>query len=402
MMWSQRVSTTVQGKTVQAMSTPTDILVVAAPNEARGAALADALRQLGRSVTLATTPDVAAQAARYAGTIVTLTPATRDDPAVQAAINAQPSRMVGFFPEPMILPFGKWSNDPVLLRDSLPDAAARLVAALEAPLKEDVAAEARAARERKEAQAKQRQLITYGIVGAVIVVLVILTVIGVHSINANIASSQAAAPDTPTPAPTSVPLPSYSASLLGKGAGCDTGHATWHVVPTSLTKTCAKGQGTLLATTQATNALQELAFVPPAGTFPAAYSVSVKATFVSGDANVYAFVGVLGQTSHNSQQLCAVNMAAMWQGGEVGITGAYKAQQHGALPNPLTTATLGAVLHSNGTVTCAIDGKQVGKPFTSTLSSSNTYQLFVGMFDVGSTGPFSVSFTSFKYVPVNS
>jgi hypothetical protein len=380
-------------------STPADLLVVAAPSEAHGAALADALRQLGRNVTLATTPDAAAQAARYAGTIVTITPATRDDPTVQAAIAAAPARMVGFFPGPMILPMGKWSGDPVLLRDSLSDAAKRLVATLEAPLKADVAAAAREVIAQREARAQLRQRITLGVVAAVIVILVVLTVIGVRNIDANANSSASVATDTPTPAATSVPLQPYSTALLGAGAGCDSGSATWLSSPHTLNFTCTKGQGTLLATTKATTTPQSLAFAPPGGTFPAAYSVSVKATFVSGDANVYAFVGVLGQAANDDQQFCAVNMAGMWQGGKVDSVGTFTVQQKKALATPFTTVVLGAAVQSDGTVTCSINGKKVGNTFTSDLPATQT--LYVGMFDTNSTGPFSVRFTSFAYVPVN-
>lgn len=380
-------------------STHTDILVVAAPSEARGAALADALRQLGRTVTLATTPDAAAQATSYAGTIVTLTPATRDDPTVQAAINARPERMVGFFPEPMILPFGKWSNDPVLLRDSMTDAAARLIAAVDAPPQADVAAAARAAREQAETRKAQRQRITLSIVSAVGAVLAILIVIALRGgdTSANTPSGSGTTAET---TPTTVPLNPYSSALLGQVAGCDTGGATWLSAPATLSVTCAKGQGTLLASPKATTGLQYLDFSPPEGTFPTAYVVSVKVTFVSGDANVYAFIGVLGQVSHNGQQLCAVNMAGQWQGGEVNANGTYKAQQTGTNKATLATVTIAASVNSDGSVTCSINHKPVGKPFQTDLTS--TQKLFVGMFDTDSTGPFSVRFSNFDYIPTNS
>jgi hypothetical protein len=371
---------------------PTDtsrLLVVAAPSDARGSELADTLHQLGRNVTLATTPEQAAQAAQYKGAIIVLSPATKDDPTVQAAINVQGARLFPFFAEPMILPFGKWEANPVLLRGSIPDAAERLVAAVDAPPAVDVAREAAEARAAKEQQAAVRQHISYIVGGFIAILLIIGLVIFVNSGNTTTPSGTSTASSaTPTPSGPAV----YQAAA--PGGACDQNGATWGLT-SDATITCASDAATL-SVKSATTDYQFITFKTPDGTFPSTYQFAFTGKITKGDAQTVIFAGIQQQPPVG-MEVVAVSRDGHWSLVQISNTGkVLKTLKSGTLASAVTSFKFAVSIDGLG-MHVKLNGKAVASD-SDELGDGSQVILF-GVADPGGTSGYAASFANFVYTP---
>ncbi len=366
------------------------LLVVAAPSETRGTELADALRQMGRNVTLATTPEQAAQAGQYGGTVVVLSPTTRADPTVQAAIDANGARRFPFFTQTLILPFGTWDANPVLFRGSITDAAQRLIAAIDAPPAADVAREAAAALAAKDKQLADRRRLINIIGGAIALLLLIGLVIFVRSGDSTTpASTTAATAPTATAAPTGPVV--YSAAAPGS---CDQGTATWSLAANAAIA-CGSDGATLSAKSATSNYLF-INFHTSDGTFPSTYQYAVTGKITKGDTNAVVFAG-LQQQLPTGMEVVAVSQDGHWSLVQIDNSGKVlkvlkSGKLSGAVTNfkfSVTVDGLGMHVHLNGKGVVS-DADELG---------DGSQAIIFGVADPGSATPFAASFANFTYTP---
>lgn len=385
---------------------PPQLLVVAAPTEAGGSALTEALRQIGWAVTLATTPEQAAWAARYAGCIVVLTPATRDDPAIQAALAARPARLAPVFAEPMILPYGPWTTSPIRLGEDMVAAARVVIEALfpvatppapptyapvspmapAYPLAPTVAPAGSAHPFAPPASPRQNgRALALALGGAALALLLVVTsVLVLHAGGKGSTLGSIIAAGTPGPA--------YTAQ--NPGLGCDQGGALWHATD-GVTQNCT-AHGTKLSMPSDDGYLQGLFFSLPNILIPLSYRVAVTGTFLQGDSNFEIYV-----TAHDQQpgdQSFEAFPNSEWRVGRHTTTGKFdRMLSIGFLPKPLKTLRLtvevdGAVMHF------AIDGKTVTTVTDATYQT--TADIGFGIYDYRDAHPFAARFSDFVYTPL--
>jgi hypothetical protein len=378
------------------------LLVVAAPGEARGSDLAEALRRMGWVVTLATTPEQAMSAAQYTGCVVVLTPATKDDPAIHAALAARPARLVPFFAEPMVLPYGSWTSGPVRLGEDMTTSARGAIEALFpvvapaappalAPASPFAAPLSSAHPFTPPSPAPHRsgRVLALALSGATLaLLLVVTTVLIMHGIG-KAGTTGSLTPPTATPNPT--------LTIANPGVGCDMQErALWRATD-AVAQECT-AQGTVLSMPGDDGYLQGLFFSLPDNTsIPISYRVAVTGTLLHGDANEELFLSVHEQMPGG--QLFEAFANSEWQVYHISDTDQDDTLlSRGFSPKPLTTMTLsaevdGAVMHF------AINGKTV------TTVTDATYQttpyIFFGMGDYSSAKKaFSARFSDFTYTPL--
>jgi hypothetical protein len=99
--------------------TPVTVLVAAPTGNAIGSALATGLQQHGWQVTVADSPKAAAQCENYAFCVVALSPETRDDPLIAAALRPMRGRLIPLFLASMALPPAHWATAPIQAQGTL-------------------------------------------------------------------------------------------------------------------------------------------------------------------------------------------------------------------------------------------------------------------------------------------
>lgn len=105
------------------------VLVVAAPQDAQAGELVNALREAGLNVILANTELLASQANEVGVCILVLRPELwHETPAITAALQCNPSYMIPLLVEPMELPEGPWTSEPISLEEPIDETAQKLVA----------------------------------------------------------------------------------------------------------------------------------------------------------------------------------------------------------------------------------------------------------------------------------
>lgn len=383
-------------------SSPPQLLVVAAPDETRGGALADALRQIGWVVALATAPEQAAWAAHYAGCIVVLTPAMKDDPVIQAALAARPARLVSVFAEPTVLPHGPWTASPVRLGEDMAVTARDAIVALFPVVSPAAAPSPYSAVSPSTpivspmypfappppSRQSRRRALALALGGAALALLLVVTsVLVLH------AGGKAGTTARLAPTATTSPI----ITIANPGLGCDTSERALWETTGPISQVCTP-QGTDLSMTHADGYLEGLYFGLLYGaTFPTSYRVAVKATLLRGDMNEEAVLSVHDQKPGG--QIFEAFANSEWQVGREDENGNYVALlSRGFLPQPVKTLALAAEV--DGTVMhFTVNGQAVATVTDPTFLSST--DIFFGIDDYSSTSkPFSARFSDFTYAPL--
>lgn len=107
--------------------------IVTPPELPRALRLADEIYALGWEVEIADTPERGAEAGQRGVCIIMLTRDGWRDPALVEAIRQRPTILVPVLAEPMPLPNGPWTSDPIEMRYSLQEVAAMVINAIDMP-----------------------------------------------------------------------------------------------------------------------------------------------------------------------------------------------------------------------------------------------------------------------------
>jgi len=412
------------------------LFVVATEGDYRAQSLADALRQLGWNVTLATRPELATQAAGATAVIALLTPTTWNAPAVAAGVTSRAPRVIPVLAEPMALPNGPWTSAPFSLSSDTARQISETLRGVTNNQQQQSAAQYApqpsrpfepAATQLPPSQAPspyaapsmpyQQPTIpasnwtatppppplgaapTFspvparrggGALGRVLIgVAVIVVLLGIALVKVLPAIVQTISANTNAPYTTNVPGPT-----------CDKGGGVWSTTsPSNVTITCQSGN--TLITRKGDNTLIGSVDFNGKGEsykFPQSYDVSVVGNIINGDQLVGFALGV-HSTSSDDGQLLVVRQNSAWNlydGVQTGST--LKTKKHGYLASGSKTYTINIQVRGP-VVTFIVNGKTITTNVNT--ASNSTTSLSLGVSDPGSATQPSVSFSKFSYTPLS-
>jgi hypothetical protein len=424
------------------------ILVAAAPGDPRALRLVDDLQAMGWNIFLAETPEIAEEIAPRAICVVVLRPRYWNAPPIAATVRANPPYLIPVLAEPMPLPRGPWTFEPIPM-ESPRQVATEVAQALEDGLRAldwrrssrpnpvvprdtypsagpssmpyrpdydpfapaagsgNLAERAFPTPSRPAARAgvpltlqpvpAKRRAGAGRVVGPVLSVLVIAGLLfggykaGVLNKVKGLLSKGTAATSTATQ-----PI-AYSAAL--PGPGCDKGGGTWEPVhDSSLTLACQTG-GTLVTKNSNFDTVGTIYFAgKDLAPFPASYRVQLTASIQSGDASTGVGLEVHGQ-AHSGGQVLDVQSSG-WVLDDYGTDGHLTQRLAlGFFPQPVKTFVM-VVDVEGGAMTLTINNVVVDTVLNATYDATETIGLIIE--DGGATKPIVALFSQFSYTPLTA
>ena len=423
------------------------VLVVSAPGDPRAIRLSDDLQDAGWRVILADTPDIAEDYAESAFCVVVLRARQWNAPAIAAAVRARPVVLIPVLAEPMDLPRGPWTFEPIPM-DSPRQVVAEVAEALDDaaraqrgsagrgpggsyPPREPVdsfsGARGGVGYQRESRGPIDRGGTTYGRgagdpfgrsmpnrpsvrvgattapppakkssagrgIGIAVSLLVLAGLIfgGIKYGYPYVKRHYL------TGSPTAVPQPAaYTANLPGPGCDTGTGKNLWQFPANSAyTGACQTAGYTL---TQNSNPTQvgEVFFKDRAA-FPRAYQVQVTAT-TQGDANIAVGVDVHHQANSGGGYLFGAYGDGEWHGIlEADTIDKIQRLALGFLAKPSNTYQM--LVDVQGPVmTFSVNGTKVGTITDGTYRTTDAVGFF--LLDYGDTKAATATFSQFSYMP---
>src|SRR5579875_1863458 len=307
------------------------VLIAAAPGDPRAIRLANDLRDMGWDVLLAETPDVATTHAAEAICIAVLRPRYWNAPPIAAMVSADPPYLIPVLAEPMSLPRGPWSfepipmNSPQQVAEEVAQAAedgARALGLRRPSVPRNsaprplvpFAAESSGAGSMSRTAMRPQVLQTTGEAPAAaendnsrtitavisVILLVIVLIAGYKYALPHFKHFLGQSDATPVPAA----MRAYSTAK--PGPGCDTNGGVWEPLSDPSLKGSCATDGYTLTKSGNFDVAGEIFFDGRNNVlFPADYSVSVTATILSGDATTAVGLEVHRQTPKGGQILTA-------------------------------------------------------------------------------------------------
>lgn len=403
------------------------ILVASAPGDPRAIRLVDDLLAMGWQVILADTPELAEELAPSAICIAVLRPRYWNAPPIAATVRANPPYLIPVMAEPMALPRGPWSFEPIPMEsprqvaDEVADALEDGFRALSwrrpsrpNPMPRDAFSARRGDEFGARSMPSRPSLRAAAVsplaplpakkasgssrtVGGVISLLVIAGLLFggykfglISDLKKILGKSVSSTPIATQPV-------SYTTNL--PGPNCDKGGGKWEALTDSTLAGMCQSNGFLLTKSGAFDTTGEIFFDgKDLAPFPASYQVQVTATIVAGDANAGVGVELHRQTPQGGQIFdVQSNQWIMTLNDKSGVPARRLAL--GFFPKSTQTFVLSAVV-TGGMMTLSINNVQVDTVMDGTYATTDTIALVLA--DPGAKKAALALFTQFTYTPLKT